>query len=268
MERELPTINIEGAEFLVDVAKMELREKDNPENTISVFEMWDRNDGTGYVVEFVKTEKVSNGVLRGKTVTAKIPEMITLDPEGMSQKYGVPLELFATKTDFDIMVDQTSLKQRLSGLLPVVDIVGHPFYVDIRMGMLRPKDDFMSQGIRFSEIENYYDDQKDMYWIPYNPKTHEFQEIDWETITEIPKDIIPVSFPHETILDPIGYNRIHGFDELSNLKETNVKSHFKAVQIPWKETGLLEMIKENKAKSLNNKNIKNNPEKKGKGRKL
>lgn len=28
------------------------------------------------------------------------------------------------------------------GMLPIIDIVGHTFYVDIRMDMLRPKDDF------------------------------------------------------------------------------------------------------------------------------
>ncbi|MGJ1359996.1 hypothetical protein ACR79K_25155 [Sphingobacterium siyangense] len=33
------------------------------------------------------------------------------------------------------------------GMLPTIDIAGHTFYVDIRMDMLRPKDDFLSKGI-------------------------------------------------------------------------------------------------------------------------
>ena len=38
------------------------------------------------------------------------------------------------------------------GMLPTIDIAGHTFYVDIRMDMLRPKDDFLSKGIVFSDI--------------------------------------------------------------------------------------------------------------------
>lgn len=81
------------------------------------------------------------------------------------------------------------------GMLPTIDIAGHTFYVDIRMDMLRPKDDFLSKGIVFSDIENYYDEDKRTYTIPYNPKTHEFQEPDYRNIKELPKDLIAVSFP-------------------------------------------------------------------------
>jgi hypothetical protein len=251
MERELPTVNVEGTEFLVDVNKLELRERDNPTNAISLFEMRDLGSRNGYAFEYSLTEKnIPSLFIRGETVTVSLPELVTLDPEGMSEKYGVPLEMFATKSDFDLMVDQTALKERLSGLLPIVDIAGHPFYVDLRMDMLRPKDDFLSGGIVFSKIEDYYVDVKEAYCIPYNPKKHEFQEINFSSITEIPKDIIVVSIPHESVLDPIGYNRKHGFDELSNLKESNLKSHFRAGQVAWKDTGIEEAIRENKAKSI------------------
>ncbi|WP_204328339.1 hypothetical protein, partial [Stenotrophomonas maltophilia] len=75
------------------------------------------------------------------------------------------------------------------------------------MDMLRPKDDFLSKGIVFSDIQNYYDEDKRTYTIPYNPKTHEFQEPDYRNIKELPKDLIAVSFPSERLLDRIGWNR-------------------------------------------------------------
>lgn len=251
MERNLPIFSLKGTDFIVDVKKLELIEKDNPNNVISFFEMRDLGNYNGYAFEYSLTEKnIPSSFLDKETVLVKIPELVTLDPEGMSQKYGVPLEMFATKSDFDLMVDQTALKERLTGLLPIVDIAGHPFYVDLRMDMLRPKDDFLSAGIVFSKIEDYYVDGKEQYYIPYNPKTHEFHEIDFNSITEIPKDIIVISIPHESSLDPIGYNRKHGFDELSNLKESNLKSHFNAGQIGWKDTGIEEAIRENKANSI------------------
>lgn len=72
-------------------------------------------------------------------------------------------------------------------MLPTIDIAGHTFYVDICMDMFRPKDDFLSKGIVFSDIENYYDEDKRTYTIPYNPKTHQFQEPDYRNTKELPK---------------------------------------------------------------------------------
>lgn len=45
MERELPTINIEGTDFVVDVNKLELREKADPINIIPFEDMRDVGDG-------------------------------------------------------------------------------------------------------------------------------------------------------------------------------------------------------------------------------
>jgi len=90
------------------------------------------------------------------------------------------------------------------GILPTIEIVGHTFYVDIRMDKLRPKDDFLSNGIIFSEIEEYYNDEKDLYIIPYDPKKKELGKIDYNTITEITRDLIVVKIPSIHKLDPIG----------------------------------------------------------------
>jgi len=45
---EKPIIKIEGTEFLLDVDQFHLREKENPENTISFFEIFDE----GHVYSF------------------------------------------------------------------------------------------------------------------------------------------------------------------------------------------------------------------------
>ncbi|OJW81557.1 MAG: hypothetical protein BGO69_09245 [Bacteroidetes bacterium 46-16] len=137
--------------------------------------------------------------------------------------------------------------------MPTVDIAGHTFYVDITMDMLRPKDDFASKGIVFRQIDHYYDDDKEAYVIPYNPKKHEFQELDYENITSIPKDLIVISFPHEIVLDPVGFNRKGGWDETDGLKLKNIKSHFEAKIIDWKETGIEQTIKENIKKQQQSK---------------
>ncbi|PIF45318.1 hypothetical protein CLU96_2320 [Chryseobacterium sp. 52] len=257
MEREKPFIDVMGTVFIIDVDKTELRQKDNPANVISIFDM--KDTGTGYQFEYLpKTKNMPLFFNDKEGVTFLLPELLTLDPAGMAEKYNCPLDQIHLMTDFDLMVDQVAYQKRLSGILPVIEIADHPFYVDIRMGMLRPHDDFLSKGIVFSEIENYFMDDQNAYSIPYNPKTHEFQEIDIDTILEFPKDLISVSFPNESILDPIGYNRSHGLDERSNLKETNIKSRFKAEYIAWKDTGLEEIIKENNKRSVKKESTNSN----------
>lgn len=53
---------------------------------------------------------------------------------------------------------------------------------------------------------------KRTFTIPYNPKTHQFQESDYRDITQFPKDLIADEFPSERLLDRIGWNRKYGFD--------------------------------------------------------
>lgn len=245
MKRELPVYSIEGTDFVVDVAHLQLSEKANPENVIPLSDM--RDVGDGYVFDYSPKEKNIPMLFSDDTDvrTVKIPELVQLDPVGMSEKYGCSIHEIQGKTDFSLMVDQQALGRRLMGQLTTVDIAGHTFFVDIRMDMLRPKDDFLSKGIVFSQIDHFYDDDRKVYAIPYNPKKHEFQDLDYDNITSVPKDLIVVSFPHESILDPIGWNRKGGWDETYGLKETNVKSHFEAKVVDWKETGIEAVIQEN-----------------------
>lgn len=277
MERELPSINIKGTDFWVDINKVELREKDNPVNTISIYEMRDVEDG--YAFDYSLLDKnIPSLISNGGETSVKIPELVVLDPVGMAEKYKLTPEELENKTDFDLMVDQKAFDIRVNkGMLPTVDIAGHTFYVDIRMDMLRPKDDFLSKGIVFDEIDHYFSEEANAYIIPYNPKTREFQELDYDSILEFPKNIIAVQFPFQRDLDPIGWNRNGGWNIKDDLKRIGLKSHFEAKTIPWKETSLPQIITENlkvlKEKSSKGK-LQNNPvsfskkEQGNKGRKM
>lgn len=78
-------------------------------------------------------------------------------------------------------------KRIKQGQLPTLEIAEHIFYADARIDLLRPKDDFMTMGINFTEIAGYYDDMSNNYLIPYNPKKHTFEEPDYDKIIEYPK---------------------------------------------------------------------------------
>ncbi|WP_313410982.1 hypothetical protein [Sphingobacterium multivorum] len=256
MERELPEIEIEGTKYLFDIKQLALIEKDRPEERKLFFDQM--NDcGTHY--EFVynrnskrldeyRTQDGIDAYITGKHSFAniKVPRMGEIDPIGMSEKYNFSLDEIRQKSDFEIMVNQKAYDLRVNkGMLPTVDIAGHTFYVDIRMDMLRPKDDFLSKGIVFSDIGNYYNEDKRTYTIPYNPKTHEFQEPDYRNIKELPKDLIAVRFPSERLLDRIGWNRHYGFELTDGLAKQGLKLQFAAKHIPWGKTFLVDLIKSN-----------------------
>lgn len=125
----------------------------------------------------------------------------------------------------------------------MLDIAGHTFYVDILMDKLRPKDDFKSKGISFTEIKDYYDHDRRAYVIPYNPTTKEFQQDDVFKMTELPKDTVVVQFPHQYELDIVGWYKKHG---TPFLRQQFPKLHYEARTLPWEETNVIEHIKLNK----------------------
>jgi len=149
------------------------------------------------------------------------------------------------------------------GILPTIEISGHTFYVDIRMDKLRPKDDFLSKGIVFSEISKYYDEKNEAYTIPYNPVTHEFQEPNYKNLSKFPDDLIAVKFPSEKLLDPIGFNRITGCDESHGLADKKLNLKYTAELIPWDKTFMSDLLRKNvKEQDIFDKSTK------GKGRKI
>lgn len=251
MERQLPSITIQGTSFMVDVMKEALIETENPGNVISFKEMDYKGDC--YLLSYDPDEKNLPGIMSSGFIDVRVLPMTVLDPEGMALKYGKRPDEIIGKTDFEIMINQDLYQRRLFGHLPVIEIMGHPFYVDVRMNSLRPKDDFSTPGIRYSEIDDYIypDDQR--YWIPYHPASHSIREIDTETITEIPKDIFLVEIPTLEKLDPVGYARYHGFDIEQTVIANPIERNMVAKMVDWKETTLHEAIKENLLKKEKNK---------------
>jgi hypothetical protein len=255
MERELPTINIQGTDFLVDVIKEELLEKDNPKNVMSI-ELMHYAGERGYSFyydlnkkNFPDIDRIIEFGLSEDMPEIKIPELRSIDPLGTAEKYTVSLEEVKAKSDFELSIKAGSLHDlRLNkGILPTLNIAGHTFYVDLQMNKLRPKDDFKSKGIDFTEIKDYYDRDRRAYVIPYNPTTHQFQEINGFALTELPKDIIMVQFPSQYELDIVGWDKKQG-NSLTNqyLKQM----HFEARTLPWVDTNLIEHIKRNVAEQL------------------
>ncbi|SDE88166.1 hypothetical protein SAMN05216464_110170 [Mucilaginibacter pineti] len=247
-ERILPTHIISGTTFIIDVQNEQLRELGRPDNIISFNEM--AYSRSGYRFDFNKELKNIPVSFVNGYETIHLPNMTELDPLGMAQKYGISEIEIIRKKDVDIMVDQQQLAQRERGQLPVIEIKGHLFYVDLVMDSLRPKDDFATAGIRFNDIDDYFLESSNHYRIPYNPATHSFEDLDYENIKAIPKGIIIVDIPWQQHLDPIAYARIHGFDKDQILRESPIQLHMKAHEASWDDTPIKQIIAKNLKRDL------------------
>lgn len=245
MSREQPVFKIEGTEFIVDVENLLLKEKGNEGNVISILAMTEMNHGYQFIYNTISRNMSVFAGTDNYNIIVHVPEMVHLDPVGMAKKYGCPIEEVSSKSDFELMVDQDALSRRMKGILPTIDIDGNLFFVDVAGDKLRPADEFISKGISFTEIEEWFDEQKDAYVIPYNKLKREYQRLDYENMVSIPKDVVIVAFPAEYDLDPIGFNRKYRQREFQSLKEVNVRSHFKADVVSWKEFGIARIINEN-----------------------
>ncbi|GGE19407.1 MULTISPECIES: hypothetical protein [Bacteroidota] len=205
MKRELPIINIHGTDFFIDVESLSLKERANENNFIPFGYMADVPGG--YEFEYgLDSRNIHTIWTDEESVRIKIPELVELDPFGMSQRYQVSMEQLKGKTDFEIMVDQQAFDLRVNkGVLPTIDIAGDLFYVVLDKDRLIPKDDPQSVGIPMPSFIQY-DQVLGENVFAYDPKKREIKELDYLKITEIPKNLIAVRLPYSFSLDPVGWN--------------------------------------------------------------
>ncbi len=242
MERKLPEYSIEGTPFIVDVNKGELRKVTKPDNIISFSNM--QYIGSHYTLDYDLFTKglsfFTKDALNTKVV--EVPQMVNLDPEGMAQKYNIPVAALQGKTDFDIIVDQDLLRERLNGNLPVIKIADHDFIVDFPLKELRPKNDF-NTSIRLHEL--HYSIEEEKYKAFYHIPSHCIVDINPATIKEIPENLVQIEIPIERKLDPVGAAREYGFDYKDLLIKYPLESNLEAKVIPIEKTNLPYLVKAN-----------------------
>ena len=92
-----PTLDIENTTFYVDVLHDELRQKDDPKNSIS-FSVFDQH-GDGYTFLYDRATKNAADVdeaapvMKDTYVWVTLPALMELDPEGIARKYDIPLSI-------------------------------------------------------------------------------------------------------------------------------------------------------------------------------
>ncbi|MEP7372323.1 MAG: hypothetical protein ABI675_02970 [Chitinophagaceae bacterium] len=227
-QHNLPVFTIEGTDYLVDVMNNKFIQKLNKSNTISFRKL--EYHGTYYTLEGYAKERL------------KIPQLIELDPVGMAKKYNLSLEKLAGKSDFDLRADTERFHHRITaGNLPVIEIMGHNYFIDLRMEELRLTSDF---SVKIELPDKRHPDTGE-YNFYYQPATNQVVEID-PHISCLPTGIVKIKLPNDRQLDIVPELRASGQD----LKDYFMKFPFPkkpiATVIPLSETELVENIKFNK----------------------
>lgn len=268
-DRKLPTYNIGDSDFIVDVNQLELREKGNEKNSISIEEM-NELSFRGYKFWYNTSDHKLASCVGSGAVEISIPDFVRLDPEGMAKKYNLHPDQITLLSDFDLMVDQDLYdKIAYQNYIPTIEIDGHIFHVDAFDRKLRPENDIWSRGISYADINYYYSKQQNAFIIPYNRKTHSFHEAAPQDILYGSEDIIIVRIPRLEYLDPIRDNLKNNINKDDFLKKGNLQLKHMALTIPLDKTLLAQAYATKKEEILFHQqfNLQKEP-KNNKGKKI
>ncbi|QKJ32834.1 hypothetical protein HQ865_24785 [Mucilaginibacter mali] len=233
-------LRFEQVSFVIDIDRQVLRQTDKPEHEISfIKDMTDMGDH--YLLPW-DTEKQTVSHDPEKAEPLIIDQLVWLDSEGMSEKYGIPVEKLQTMRDFEVIVDQEALKQRHEGILPQIDLAGEKFIIDLRLQELRHAQYFFPV-ISLKSFELTGDGWH--YEAFYHPVMKQVVELD-PKLLEFPEGVIKVKIPTELGLDPVGTARIYGMDEREVLRRHPIQKDLKAEMIPLSEAHVPAMIQRNK----------------------
>lgn len=213
-----------GDIFIVDVEQYRLYQKGNEENILSFRDWQEVEGGYGFYYDAALKNIPRQRYDLETTHYVEIPEFTKMAPMEVAQKENVTLRKALMMTDFELMVNKYTFENRLNGQLPYLLLEGNKFIVDVKNGLLRPEYRGDAPEIELSAIQKYYKADQECYHIPYNPVTRTIEDLEYRQITDLPKDVVILSFPSEKLMDPVGWNIKNGFDPRIGLKTIGLRN--------------------------------------------
>jgi hypothetical protein len=234
---------IESTSFEVDIDKQVLRQTNDQTNEISfIHDMQDHGAFYKLLYDLDEHNAAHDLFDQNRVKQITVPQMTDLDREGMAVKYGLPPELVMGKSDFELIVDQKLLDQRLNGILPQIDLAGEKFTVDLRLQELRNSKYFFPViSLKSFELTN----DGWHYEAYYHPVMKQVVELD-PKLLEFPEGVIKLKIPNEIGLDPVATARQYGMNERELLRRHPIQKDLKAEVIPLSETHIPALIRRNK----------------------
>lgn len=258
-------IIIGGNFYRLDISEMSLKSIDKPEKEIKLADITPDADGDFYLSHHNGTSELYavTGLNSDSESLVRLPKaLLTMDVTDQAQIDTINAESF--KQDMGFVIINDTIQSRLSGKLPVVDLAGDKFFLDVRLNELRHIDDFSHR----IDMDAFYSFDESICAI-YDTADKQVLQIDGDTITETPKNAVYVELQDFFYIDPVGYARKDRLPDTYFLNNVLMVNKPAALVKPLSETELPSLIKKNRQqKGLPAEEINRDIHKKRKGKRL
>jgi hypothetical protein len=241
-QKTLPITKLGNTWFGVDIDKRLFIKIGVPDHSISFDHMIYKGDHYEMSFDLFKEAPPRRSSLNNEDVVMlKLPQLVEMAPIEMSKKYAIPAHELLKLSDFEVMVNQIALGERVKGVLPTYEILDTKYKVDLdnycfRSGRNRiPMNDFTLVSDPYGERYSYMD-----------ANTHRVVKIDIMSIKEMPpENIVKVVIPCNDKLDPYHVGKNREPDLNTYLLAHPMVSGQKATIIPLSQTNIPAIIESN-----------------------
>ncbi|RWU08135.1 hypothetical protein [Pedobacter chitinilyticus] len=149
-------------------------------------------------------------------------------------------------SDNRVHLVDAELAMRLSGKLPVIEICGDEFTIDLRLAELRHvHSEPMTHVTKIHLNQLEPDFENDRYMFLYDTVKKCEYLLDHDAVS-IPEQVKAIAVPSEFELDPVGYGIKSGMGPTAWLVKYPARPKLEAVVIPMKDTNIPEAIRANR----------------------
>ncbi|MET7000712.1 hypothetical protein [Chitinophaga defluvii] len=238
----LSVYKMERTFFHVDIDNRRFIKVGVPDHTISFDHMVYK--GSHYEMPFdlfLEKPPKPGDLNHEDVVITKIPQLVTIALQEMSEKYQVPAYELKNLSDFDLMVDLKALAAREKDLLPVFEIFGKNYNVDLEDYSFKRGDHKIPLN-GFKPVSDPYGDR----YAYIDSGTHQLVKIDITTIKEMPPErVVKIVIPSNDRLDAYYVGKNREPDLKTYLLSNPILTGQKARVIPLSQTNIPAIVKSN-----------------------
>lgn len=252
-EVTFPTIELGGFNYEIDVSLFELRQVDQPFNTVSIrdleiengkYQLFTDNDGVLGDYDYLPNHH-------------QIDQLVKLAPEEVGKVYGISRDRLP-HNDKDLRSHPDFIVERIEkGKLPIIRIVDEDYYIDARMEELRSCSDPFKRIILEENSPRRFNENDNRFVYFYDVLNRKV-DYDYGMLTELPKNHVFIILPDMVTLDPVSAGRKYSNDPTALLNSYPIQNNMEARIVLPEKTFLPELIKENKISEQENSQKKEN----------
>jgi hypothetical protein len=220
-------ITIRKMPFRVETDYARLTHADNPMHILRFEDMIDR--GTHYEVGLHKTTgQLLVPMDHPDAIIAEVPQLVTLDPDGMRRLYGLSEARPLPSRDAAFKCNPILLSRRIEReRLPRLTIAASQWTVHLQRNVLQPIDIFKKPA-SFGDMRTFQDRIFCLFDI------NEQQIVPWRRyrIANLPDHVKLFELPSKYMMDPVGWARMIDKPDTAFVHHYPLRPSFEALLVP------------------------------------